>query len=117
MDILHHAREVKSRFMTSLTGAEMSDNCGLWAPQLISATVVYTLLSVQCYTMHGQNINLPDMPVCVCVCVSVTLSVNSPTGQTPQRIFTVDSLKDADLCKDVILGVRSPPKPPFWRPE
>jgi len=35
--------------------------------------------------MHGQNINLT-------VCVSVTLSVNSPTGQTPQRIFTVDSL-------------------------
>jgi len=34
--------------------------------------------------MHGQNINLP-----VCVCVSVTLSVNSPTGQPPQRIFTV----------------------------
>jgi len=29
--------------------------------------------------------------------VSVTLSVNSPTGQTPQRIFTVDGLKDADL--------------------
>jgi len=24
-----------------------------------------------------------------------------PTGQTPQRIFTVDSLKDADLRKDV----------------
>jgi len=46
----------------------------------------------------GQNINLP-------VCVSVTLSVNSPTGQTPQkRIFTVDSLKDADLCKDVPFG-------------
>jgi len=44
--------------------------------------------------------------VCAClsVCVSVTLSVNSPTGQTPQRIFTVDSLKDADLRKDV----------PFW---
>jgi len=32
--------------------------------------------------------------------VSITLSVNSPTGQTPQQIFTVDSLKDADLCKD-----------------
>ena len=47
--------------------------------------------------MHGQNINLP-------VCVSVTLSVNSPTGQTPQRIFTVDSLQDADLCKDVLFG-------------
>ena len=39
------------------------------------------------------------------VCVSVTLSVNSPTGQTPQRIFfTVDSLKDADLRKDVPFG-------------
>jgi len=38
---------------------------------------------------------------CVCVCVSVTLSVNSPTGQTPQRIFTV-SLTDADLRKDVL---------------
>ena len=49
--------------------------------------------------MHGQNINLP---VCVCVeCLSVTLSVNSPTGQTPQHIFTVDSLKDADLRKGV----------------
>ena len=46
--------------------------------------------------MRGQNINLP---ACVCVCVSVTLSVNSPTGQTPQRIFTVDSLKDVDLRK------------------
>ena len=54
--------------------------------------------------MHGQNINLP---VCegVSVCVSVTLSVNSPTGQTPQQIFTVDSLKDADLRKDVPFGV------------
>jgi len=72
--------------------------------------------------MHGQNINLS-----VCVCVSVTLSVNSPTGQTPQRIFTVDSLKDADLRKDVPFGglgdeqshlwVQSPPKPPFWGPE
>jgi len=43
----------------------------------------------------------------VCVRVSVTLSVDSPTGQTPQRIFTVtvDSLKDADLRKDVPFGV------------
>jgi len=40
----------------------------------------------------------------VCVCVSVTLSVNSHTGQIPQRIFTVDSLKDADLRKDVPFG-------------
>ena len=63
----------------------------------------------------------------MCVCVSVTLSVNSPTGQTPQRIFTVDSLKDADLSKDVPFGglddeqshlrVQSPSKPPFWGPE
>ena len=51
--------------------------------------------------MHGQSVNLPAS---VCLCVSVTLSVNSPTGQTPQRIFTVDSLKDADLCKDVPFG-------------
>jgi len=51
--------------------------------------------------MHGQNINLP---VCLSVCVSVTLSVNSPTGQTSQWIFTVDSLKDADLRKDVSFG-------------
>jgi len=46
--------------------------------------------------MHGQDINLP---VCVCVCVCYTFSVNSP-----QRIFTVDSLKDAHVCKDVHFG-------------
>jgi len=33
-----------------------------------------------------------------------SFSVNSPTGHTPQRIFTVDSLKDADLRKDVPFG-------------
>jgi len=33
--------------------------------------------------------------------VSVILSVNSLTGQTPQRIFTVHSLEDADLRNDV----------------
>jgi len=58
----------------------------------------------------------------MCVCVCVTLSVNSPTGQTPRRIFTVDSLKDADLRKydfwgldDELshLGVQSPPKKPI----
>ena len=55
--------------------------------------------------MHNHNINLP-VCVCVClsVCVSITLSVNSPTGQTPQQIFTVDSLKNADLRKDVPFG-------------
>jgi len=40
----------------------------------------------------------------VCVCVSITLSVNSRTGQTPQWIFTIDSLKDADFRKDVPFG-------------
>jgi len=44
--------------------------------------------------------------VCVCLSlrVSITLSVNSPTGQTPQWIFAVDSLKDADLRMDVPCG-------------
>jgi len=36
--------------------------------------------------------------------MSVTLSVNSLTGQTPQRMFTVDSLTDADLRKDMRFG-------------
>ena len=55
--------------------------------------------------------------------MSVTLSVNAPTGQTPLRIFTVDSLADADLRKDVPfgglddeylhLGVQSPQNPHF----
>jgi len=47
------------------------------------------VLSVQYYTWT-EYINLR-------VCVSVTLSVNSLTGQTPQQLFTVDSLNDADL--------------------
>jgi len=55
------------------------------------------LLAVQCSAWTEYKF--------ACVCVSVTLSVNSPTGQTPQRIFTVDSLKDADLRKDVPFGV------------
>jgi len=38
--------------------------------------------------MHGQNINLP---MCVCVCVRHTFC-----QLAPQRIFTVDSLKDVD---------------------
>jgi len=38
-------------------------------------------------------------------CYAITLYVNSPTGQTRQRIFTVDSLKYADLRKDVPFGV------------
>jgi len=64
---------------------------------------------------------------CVCVCVSVTLSVTLACRSVPQRIFTVDSLADADLRKDVPfggiddekshLGVQSHSKPPFWGPE
>jgi len=57
-------------------------------------------MSVQCYAWTEYKFTC----VCLSVCVSITLSVNAPTGQTPQRIFTVDSLKDADLRKDV----------PFW---
>jgi len=49
--------------------------------------------------VHGQNVNFH-----VCVCVSITLSVNSSTGQNPQQIFTVDSLKDMDLHMDVPFG-------------
>ena len=60
-------------------------------------------LSVQCYAWTEYK--LTCMCVCLSVCVSVTLSVNSPTGQTCQRIFTVDSLKDSDLRKDVPVGV------------
>jgi len=61
------------------------------------------LLSVQCYAWTEYKFTCLCVCVClsVCLCVSVTLSVNSHTGQTPQRIFTVDSLKDADLRKDV----------------
>jgi len=52
-----------------------------------------------------------------CVCVSVTLSVNSSTGQTPQRIITVDSLKDADLCKDVPFGGLDDELSHLWGPK
>jgi len=56
--------------------------------------------------MHGQDINLP---VCVCMCACVCLCVRHTFcqlaySQTPQRMFTVDSLTDADLRKDVPFG-------------
>jgi len=38
------------------------------------------------------------------VSVSVTFCQLAYTGQTPQQIFTVDSLKDADLRKGVPFG-------------
>ena len=40
--------------------------------------------------------------------MSVTLSVNSPTGQTPQRIFTVDSLNTRIYTRMCLLGS------PWW---
>jgi len=41
---------------------------------------------------------------CVCVSVCHTFCQIAYTGQTPQPIFTVNSLKDADLRKDVPFG-------------
>jgi len=52
--------------------------------------------------VHGQNINLP-VCVPVCVCVRHTFC-QLATSQTPQQIFTVDSLKDADLREDMPFG-------------
>jgi len=50
--------------------------------------------------------------------------MNSTTGQTRRRIFTLDGSNDADSRKDVpfgvsltllpILGVKSPENPNFW---
>jgi len=53
--------------------------------------------------MHGQNINLP-VCICLCVCHTFCQLAYRPIGQTPQRIFTVDSLTDTDLRKDVPFG-------------
>ena len=53
--------------------------------------------------MHGQIINLP-LCVCVCVCVCVHHTF-CQLAYRSQQIFTVDSLKDAYLRKDVPFGV------------
>jgi len=50
--------------------------------------------------MLGQNINLPP---CGCLCVRHTFC-QLAYRSNPQRIFTVDSLKNADLRKDVLFG-------------
>jgi len=50
--------------------------------------------------MRGQNINLPE---CVCLCVRHTFCQLAYRSD-PQRIFTVDSSKDADLRNDVPFG-------------
>ena len=76
-------------------------------------TPVCVCLSVRVYVPHNDQLGRTDFPhnalspqciVGTYRCVSITLSVNSPTGQTPQQIFTVDSLKDADLRNDVPFG-------------
>jgi len=46
-----------------------------------------------------------DRVMCLSACVCVSNSVNSPAGQTPQRICAVDNLKDADLRNDLPFGV------------
>jgi len=53
--------------------------------------------------------------------------MNSPTGQTRRRIFTLDGSNDADSLKDVPFGVfvdiaahfggGIPPKTQFWARE
>ena len=68
--------------------------------------VLLIVCPLLCNAWTGYKFTCVCVCVCVCVRVSVTLSVNSRTGQTPQRIFTIDSLKDADLHKDVALGSR-----------
>jgi len=69
-----------------------------------SLLLFYFLIIIVCPMLCNSWTLYKFTRVCVCVCVSVALSVNSPTGQTLQRIFTVDSLKDVDLCKDVPFG-------------
>ena len=51
--------------------------------------------------MHFPH-NVSLVRIGVCVCPSHFLSTR--LGQTPERIFTVDSLKHADLRKDVPFG-------------
>ena len=56
------------------------------------------------------------MCVGVTVCVQQTFCQLAYTGQTPQQIFTVDSLKDADLRKCSrwwIITVKGPKSPNF----
>ena len=83
-------------------------NCRVFAWAVIMQVYFVMYCEINCLSSatHGHNIH---SLVCVCVCLSVclssTFSVNSPTGQTPQRIFTVDSLKDADVRRDVPFGV------------
>ena len=55
-------------------------------------------LSVQCYAWTEYKLT------CVCLCVRHTFC-QLPYRSNPQRVFTADSLKDADLRKDMPFGV------------
>ena len=57
-------------------------------------------LSVQCYAKWDTWDTYKFTCVCVSLCPSHFLSTRLQVN-TPQQIFTVDSLKDADLRKDV----------------
>jgi len=57
------------------------------------------VLSVQCYAWTEHKF----ASVCLSVCLSHFLSTRLQV-KPHQRIFTVDSLKDADLRKDVPFG-------------
>ena len=54
--------------------------------------------------MHGQNINLLMCVKYVCVCVRHTFCQLAYRSDPSTDFFTVDSLKDADLRKDVPFG-------------
>ena len=78
-------------------GFRPDEPCQIHSAQHCPADILqHRLLSVQCYAWTEYKFT--------CVCLSVCVCVNSPTGHTSQRIFTVDSLKDADLRKDVPFG-------------
>jgi len=73
-------------------------------PIALSHPDIQPFLSVQCYAMHGQNINLS---VCVCVCLSVRvcLCVCHTFCQLAYRSDpSTDFFKDADLPKNVPFG-------------
>ena len=97
---------VQQDLETTPSYAPQSSRFGSEPPSVEDDVNVWRYAIVSCMpetTNDGICLSVCDC-LCVCVCY-VTLSVNLPTGQTPQQIFTVNSLKDADLCKDVPFGI------------
>jgi len=74
-------------FMTSLTGAEMSDKCGLWAPRLISATVVYNV-----FTKCKKN---------CCYIIMCKAHIKVPQAIKQQKYF--HHFKGREYSKDCII--------------